>query len=649
MHHLPGNGSSQDAQRRSPSHLKRVLDRRWVGPLLLATATSLALVGCGGGNGAQAPKVMSLDQAMAKSAAINRSEVAQVAASAEGTESGSTSVAKSTTIGVAKAAGDFQVAVNRFYQTGRGVHFYTASATEAQSVRATRPDMLDEGVAFNVSGTAAAGLSPVHRFQTTTGVHFYTISDSEKAFIQANLPQFAYEGIAYHASTVGGDGLIPLYRFFKPSTGTHFYTRSAEEAQSIRTQLSSIYTYEGTAYYVAASSYVAPLSNVLPHTGITPAQCQEAGSDDLVACSSAGATALNSQQDGQRADINPMSFSQLGKPGGGLYSKTECVRDNVTGLIWEGKTASGRRAGSNLFTHLDDVNGMQIYYSLRATSGYRAPSQSEVDALTNSVSYLKHVNGIALCGFSDWRIPGASELHSIVDHSRFQLGPLLRTDWFPNQPANWADNSVYWSSTRFYPIRFIDGLVDTGVWTVNFGFSGLMVSTARDQPHALRLVRGAASPVNHVALREDPCPSVPSADRFMTAGAEAKDKVTGLTWARCSVGQTWDGSTCTGTATTYTHEQALIYAQSQAGWRLPNVKELERLVDRSCQGPAIDPSTFPATPSTGFWSTTPIVSHPRSWFVDFRYGNVPAPLIQNDLGDTQRANAKPIRLVRVSP
>lgn len=642
MHHLPGNGSSEDAHRRSPLVLKRALGTRWAGPLLLAAATSLALIGCGGGNSAQAPKAMSMDQAMAKSAAINRSEVAQVASSAEATTPGSASASKSGAFGVAKAAGDFQVAVNRFYQTGRGVHFYTASATEAQSVRATRPDMLDDGVAFNVSGTAAAGLSPVHRFfQSATGVHFYTISDSEKAFIEANLPQFAYEGVAYHASTMGGDGLIPLYRFYKPSTGTHFYTRSAEEAQNVRTQLSSLYTDEGTAYYVAASSYVAPLSNVLPHTSITPAQCQEAGSDDLVACSSAGATALNSQQDGQRADINPMSFSQLGKPGGGLYSKTECVRDNVTGLIWEGKTASGRRAGSIQFTDLDDVNADQIVYGCsRVTCATRPPTQAEIDAPTNSVSYLKYVNGMALCGFSDWRIPTVSELLSITDFTGFQVKPLLRADWFVNQPSNWVEQSIYRTDTR----AIWD---DNGSWAVNFApFSmpaTLVVPGSRQGGLSLRLVRGASSPVDHVVSGSASCPTVPTADRFVFLESEIKDKAFGLTWARCSVGQVWDGGSCTGMASTFTHEQALQYAQSQAGWRLPNVKELESLVDRGCEEPAIDPVAFPATPKTGFWTSTPMVSHPRSWQVVFGSFD---PDFNYWVADEVRGRSKPIRLVR---
>ena len=35
------------------------------------------------------------------------------------------------------------------------------------------------------------------------------------------------------------------------------------------------------------------------------------------------------------------------------FDKTECVRDNATGLIWEGKAASSLRAGSNKYTNFD--------------------------------------------------------------------------------------------------------------------------------------------------------------------------------------------------------------------------------------------------------------------------------------------------------
>src|ERR1035437_5992644 len=71
------------------------------------------------------------------------------------------------------------------------------------------------------------------------------------------------------------------------------------------------------------------------------------------------------------------------------------------------------------------------------------------------------------------------------------------------------------------------------------------------------------------------------------------DPTTGLTWMRCAVGQTWDGSTCTGTtayAYTWNQAYALMGRMTFAGhgdWRLPNIRELQTIVDWSVYSPAM--------------------------------------------------------------
>ena len=114
---------------------------------------------------------------------------------------------------------------------------------------------------------------------------------------------------------------------------------------------------------------------------------------------------------------------------------------------------------------------------------------------------------------------------------------------------------------------------------------------------------------------------------FSNDGTMVTDVKTGLIWQRCSAGLTWNSSTgtCSGTAVTYyTHEQALAYAKTQAGWRLPNVKELANLVDRTRANPAIA-TAFPNTPSAWFWTSTPYVGNPlypaeNAWVIDFNNG-----------------------------
>jgi hypothetical protein len=139
------------------------------------------------------------------------------------------------------------------------------------------------------------------------------------------------------------------------------------------------------------------------------------------------------------------------------------------------------------------------------------------------------------------------------------------------------------------------------------------------------------------------CPSWPTADRFTLNDDEVTDKRTGLTWKRCSEGQTWSGGTCTGTLTARSHEAALTLAntgQGPTGWRLPNVKELASLADKGCQVPSIDSTAFPATPINWYWASSPDVgSSGKAWCVSFYNGKV---------SNSLRGGCFHVRLVRSS-
>ena len=111
--------------------------------------------------------------------------------------------------------------------------------------------------------------------------------------------------------------------------------------------------------------------------------------------------------------------------------------------------------------------------------------------------------------------------------------------------------------------------------------------------------------------------------KYSSNGAEVTDAQAGLVWRRCSEGQIWSAGICSGTPTTFTHEQALAYARTQTVWRIPNVKELSSLVDTSRFNPAIDGNAFPLTPSALYWSASPDVRLPSlAWAVDFGLGGV---------------------------
>jgi hypothetical protein len=113
-------------------------------------------------------------------------------------------------------------------------------------------------------------------------------------------------------------------------------------------------------------------------------------------------------------------------------------------------------------------------------------------------------------------------------------------------------------------------------------------------------------------------------DKFVdNSNGTATDVSLGLVWMRCSLGQTWANETCNGNASELTWQQALQAAHGyeyaeQLGWRVPNMKELASLTERSCVRPAINEFFFPNTSSDDYWTSTPSVVDPkRAWVIAF--------------------------------
>ncbi|PAT35892.1 DUF1566 domain-containing protein [Vandammella animalimorsus] len=116
-------------------------------------------------------------------------------------------------------------------------------------------------------------------------------------------------------------------------------------------------------------------------------------------------------------------------------------------------------------------------------------------------------------------------------------------------------------------------------------------------------------------------------------GAEVRDTATGLVWRRCSEGQSWSGTSCVGTFSRMTYDEAMAHAEGQPDGRLPSLKELQTLVNRDCTNPAIDTDTFPNTPGTWYWTRTPYAgSSADAWIVGFSEGGFADYYYQNFRG-----------------
>lgn len=107
-----------------------------------------------------------------------------------------------------------------------------------------------------------------------------------------------------------------------------------------------------------------------------------------------------------------------------------------------------------------------------------------------------------------------------------------------------------------------------------------------------------------------------------SGGSEVLDTQTNLIWQRCSLGQTWNGTTCTGTASTHTWADALTQAKALGnGYRLPNIKELQSLVEEACYNGSINETFFPTKPRDTYWSASPNAGlNGFAWLVPFNTG-----------------------------
>ena len=150
------------------------------------------------------------------------------------------------------------------------------------------------------------------------------------------------------------------------------------------------------------------------------------------------------------------------------FDKTECVRDNATGLIWEGKSPSGNRAYTNVYTNFDSTSDPQKL----SNGSYINPNLADINASNNTIGYQNSVNSANLCGLSNWRMPLRLELQSIQ-----AANGKVDTNWFPNTVA-----SFYWSTSLTPALPRNQAIV------VNFN-SGGYGDFGRESMQSVRLVR----------------------------------------------------------------------------------------------------------------------------------------------------------------
>lgn len=108
-------------------------------------------------------------------------------------------------------------------------------------------------------------------------------------------------------------------------------------------------------------------------------------------------------------------------------------------------------------------------------------------------------------------------------------------------------------------------------------------------------------------------------------GAYVIDVQARVAWPRCAEGMRWTGRTCSGTPLLLDHAQATahIAARKQrdgVAWRLPRVRELQRLVRQGAQPHGLDAKLFPGAVSDWHWSAS--VSIDTAAVNQYNYSNI---------------------------
>ena len=166
----------------------------------------------------------------------------------------------------------------------------------------------------------------------------------------------------------------------------------------------------------------------------------------------------------------------------GAAQRWSCVMDANSGLTWEKRDPTSALHGHDSYhwyqpehntpgsprAHLDYVLGDSTCY------GFDPDNPA---SFCNTNAYADRVNQSNYCGYSDWRLPTAEELLTLVDVDRKknQLAPLLDTRFFP-----FHDPFLYWTNT----------VNEDDVVVTVFADDRIMQNSERTDSILIRLVRG---------------------------------------------------------------------------------------------------------------------------------------------------------------
>ena len=315
----------------------------------------------------------------------------------------------------------------------------------------------------------------------------------------------------------------------------------------------------------------AALKVQIPQTGQTT--CWDANGN-VISCAGTG-------QDGEKqagvAWPNPR-FTNNGD---------ETITDNLTGLIWT-----------------KDANA----------PGPSACGPGAIKNWQGALDYVACLNTNRYLGYNDWHLPNRKELKSLVNYHQTHNGTWLNGQGFSNIQSN-----SYWSSST-------EASSSHHAWTVYVSGGGATTMRTKSESFDVWPVRGGRSTGTVQLPKTGQTSSYAAGDdgamqkgiawpnpRFTNNGnGTVTDNLTGLTWlqnAKCAGdgmywtdALTWSNNLASGAC-------GLTDGSAAGDWRLPNIEELESLIDLQKNNLAL-PTGHPFNvKSNSYWSSSSHVNH----------------------------------------
>ncbi|MEI6805754.1 MAG: DUF1566 domain-containing protein, partial [Myxococcaceae bacterium] len=302
--------------------------------------------------------------------------------------------------------------------------------------------------------------------------------------------------------------------------------------------------------------------------------------------------------------INGAAFPN--SPVSDIWSSTPDVGN--TGIVWDVQFHNRAYPSYYNETTLDRVRCARSCYTIPPTNRYTVNSGAVNDTVTgllwqqrstggtmNQTDALKHCSVLSLPGYSSvWRLPTVKELLTLADYS-LPRGNLRMNSVFAGEPA-----SGYWPSTM---------IAGTSYGWLIVGGGGLNMYNISTLDYA-RCVACSAPPAAGVLAIWNQAggtyaDSTNQPGRYNVLNGIVTDTLTGIQWQQ------------NASATAMNWTDAKNYCANQttgglSGWRVPNIGELQTLVDETKGTLSPYAPVFLNTPVSSLWSSTRVAGDTSS-------------------------------------